>query len=138
MHAKTTEMMGKFQQLLIDNEYMPAKDLAEKTGMSKGSIFRMIRILRENHIGVLVTRKGYVLSKYAKKNDDVTYLRRLLGRRTSDYVSLVAARPDILHRWRSVSDRRTLRMITSPLTMSPKQLTTGMKIVLSKVNGMGL
>jgi len=137
MKAKTAEMLSRVQKLLVDNEYQGAKDIAEKCHLKPTSVFRMIRIMRLNGIGVLTTNKGYVLSEYAKKTDDVNYLRRLYGRRTSDFIGLKAAENDIRKRWNSIVEKQQLSLIFRPLNVDIGN-TQGMKILLTKSQKLGM
>jgi len=138
LRAKTVEMIKRVKSLLVDHEYMKSRELAEKCGLCVGSICRIIRLMREEGIGILSTKNGYVLSKYAKKPDDVGFLRRLHGRRASDFVALQAAQADIKRRWRSIEDRKQLQLICSPLTANVGRLQAGMKVLLKRSNNKGL
>jgi biotin operon repressor len=111
--------------------YTPAKDLAEKLGIPLSGVFKIIRLLRRDNIGVHTTPKGYVLSEYAKKTDDVHFLRRMNGRRTSDFIAMRAAEPEIRKRWSAVADKRDLSLITAPLRVELDTLLTGSKTLLS-------
>jgi biotin operon repressor len=124
--------------VLKDEEYVPAQVMSDKLGIPVTAVFRLIRYLRVEGIGVLTTPKGYILSEFAKKNDDVHFLRRLNGRRASDFIAIRAAEPDIRKRWNSVEDKRNLRLITAPLHVDLKAITDGAKILLSAKNGKGL
>ncbi len=73
-----------------------------------------------------------------KKNDDVHFLRRLNGRRTSDIIALRAAESDIRKRWNSVEDRRNLNLIVGPLQVDIKSLSEGTKILSNSINGKGV
>jgi biotin operon repressor len=128
---KTKEMAAKAKNMLTGSDgYMPANVLAEHLGMAPAGVYRLIRILREGGTGILPTPKGYVLSEYANKTDDVHFMRRLNGRRTSDMIALRAAEPDIRKRWSSVEDRRSLKLITAPLHVELATLDQGHKILL--------
>jgi len=137
MKAKTAEMISRVQNLLMDNEYQSSRSIAERCHLKPTSVFRMIRIMRLSGIGVLTTNKGYVLSEYAKKTDDVNYLRRLYGRRNSDYIGLKAAEKDIQKRWNSISERQQLRLIFKPLSVDIGN-TQGMKVLLTKSKKLGV
>lgn len=131
MRSSTREMIGKVKNLLIDNEYCTAGFLAEKCGLSKSSIYRIIRLMRLEGIGVLPGCEGYILSEFAHKRDDVRFLRKINGRRTSDVISLGAAENHIRRRWRAVKDRRDLNLITGPLTADLSMLKEGADVLLS-------
>ena len=129
MQARTTEMMKRMHDILVTEEYISAEKLAKKCKLCVGSIHRMIRIMRQNKIGVLPTPKGYVLAEYAKKPDDVHLLRRINGRHAGDFITLQAALPHMKKRWFSVSDKRTLLAITGPLRVDYGALEKGMEIL---------
>lgn len=133
MRVKIKDVSSKVKTCLTDNEYQTAKQLGEKCRLKPTAIHRVIRFLRISGIGVLTTNKGYVLSQFAKKTDDVNFIRRLYGRRTSDYLALKAAEPDISHRWRSIEDSRQLKLLISPLNVDLSN-SQGMKVLLSKTS----
>jgi hypothetical protein len=109
-------MFEKVKKALIENEYQTAKQLAERCHLRTCSIFRIIKNMRLNGIGVLPTKKGYVLSEFATKNDDVGFIRRCYGRRTSDMIAIQAARSDINRRWKGV-EQATLKTLLGPLVV---------------------
>jgi biotin operon repressor len=139
MRPKTKEMLNRLRTLLAENEYQSAAQLAEATHMSTASVYRAVRILKEEGTGILVTNKGYILSSCAKKRDDVNFLRRLNGRRTSDFISMTAAEPDMKKRWKSVIDRRTLALILAPLRADVVTLKKGLDqvVLLEQKKGIG-
>ena len=114
MRTKTTEMLNKVKSTLIDNHYQTSIQLAEKTGMSRSRIWQLIRYMRLQGIGIIPTNKGYVLSEYAKKSDDVHLMRRLYGRRTSDFITIQACEKDIRGRWKSIQERKLLQDMITP------------------------
>lgn len=130
MRVKTVEMMKKVQNILIESTvYLPADVLAEKCNLPVSSVYRIIRLMREEGIGVHNTPNGYILSEFAQKNDDTHLLRRLNGRRTSDYFCLNAATPHILRRWGGVEDRRNLSLILGPLNTDVELLGAGLTAI---------
>jgi len=138
LRAKVKDLLKKGMGVLRDQHYVPAQDMSAKLGIPVSAVFRLIRLMRVEGIGVHTTPKGYVLSEFAKKNDDVHFLRRLNGRRASDFIAIRAAEPEIRKRWSSVEDRRSFRLITAPLHVDLKAITDGAKILLSAKNGKGL
>lgn len=130
MKSKVTSMRNKALHILRDENYIHAKDLAEKLGMSRASVYVLIRGLRHGGIGVHPNPKGYILSEFASKNDDVHFMRRLNGRRSSDYMSLRAAESEMRKRWASIEDRRNLRLITAPIIIEPSSLVESNRILL--------
>ena len=133
MRPKTEEMVRKAHDFMLSStHHVRAKDIAKYCHISTTAVYRIIKLLRLNNVGILPVHKGYILSECATKIDDVEFLRRANGRRTSDFLSVKAAEKDILQRWNSISDRRDMKLILSPLTSSVNVLRRGMKILLSK------
>jgi biotin operon repressor len=117
-------MMRKVKGLLTESDgYLSATDLSKKCKMSKQSVYNMIRNLRLGGVGIIPGVSGYVLSEYAKKNDDVYFLRRLHGQRTGAFIALRAAEPDIRNRWRGVTARDELKLLTAPLKVDLGKMT---------------
>lgn len=140
MRGKTKEMLNKVNTLLIENEYISAQELAKHCHLGTGSIYRIIRMLRLNGVGIIPTKKGYVLSAYAKKSDDVGFIRFCYGRRTSDIVALGAAEKDIQLRWSGIEDKNNINNVFKYLAIKPTNFNkaqTGIKYLLSSVNGKG-
>lgn len=140
MQKKTELMMNKVQDLLIKNNYISSYELAKKCRLSITSIYRMIRNLRLKGIGVIPTRNGYILSEFAKKSDDVGFIRRCLGRRSSDIIALGAMEADLNNRWNSVEDKKNINNIFRYLSIKPtntEKITSSIKYMLTHVNGKG-
>jgi len=134
MRSKTVEMIDKVKDLLTGStDHLKAKQIAKKCNLCPGSIHRIIRIMRESGIGVIPTHTGYILSEFADKKDDVGFIRRLNGRRTSDFFSLKAAAPDIRKRWNTIADKKMLEIAFKPL-MSDKGLLDQSLNVLKKTS----
>lgn len=127
MRAKTVEMLKKIKSILQETtEYLQADVIAEKCHMPISSVYRCIRLLRLENVGVHVTPKGYILSEFAQKQDDTHLFRRLNGRRASDFLTMSAAAPSIRKRWRSVEDRQTLKIIMESLSVNRNLLDKGL------------
>jgi biotin operon repressor len=122
--------MKRIEEILTENEYQSAEKLSDKTGLEISMIYVMIRKMRIAGIGILTTNRGYVLSAYAKKVDDVNFLRRLYGRRTSDFIAISAAEPDIKKRWSTQGEKESLRLMLSPMTEDVSK-TRGMRVLLA-------
>lgn len=140
MHDKTKQMMGKVKTILIENEYISAWEIAKRCKLSVQSIYRIVRYLRLEGIGIIPTKNGYVLSEFAKKSDDVGFIRRCFGRRTSDVIALGAIEKDVRIRWSGVEDKNNINNIFKYLSIKPtntEKAKTGMKYLLSTVNGKG-
>lgn len=130
MRASTKDQLKKLQNILLDNSYIKTSEICQKTKLCPGSVYRMIRMLREEKkIGIIPTKQGYVLAAFATQKDDVGFLRKLNGRRTSDWLALDAAKKHIGMRWNKVEERAQLLEITSPLTSNLPQLQYGLKLL---------
>lgn len=138
LQSKTLEMFEKVKTLLIENDYMFAEDIAKKCHLSSASIYRLIRIMRMEGIGVQPTPKGYVLSEFAQKRDDVHFLRRLNGRRTSDFIAVRAATPFLKKRWSTMEDKRNLGLIIGPLQSDLEALGSGLDAIKALEDRAGL
>jgi len=115
--------------------HLTAKKLANVFHLTTFQIYTIIRIMRvEKNVGVLTTNKGYILSKYASVQDDVHFLRRLNGRRTSDVLALMAAQDDIYDRWHKLPHGSSdLKLILGPLMITRTTvLERSQKVLLSK------
>lgn len=135
MRSSTKEMMRKVKGLLTESDgYLSATDLAEKCKTSKQSVYNMIHNLRLGGVGIIPGVKGYVLSEYAKRNDDVYFLRRLHGQRTGAFIALRAAEPDIRNRWRGVTASNELRLLTAPLKVDMGKMYSGHEIFMKYAN----
>ena len=88
MRVKTKELMNRVKSMLTEEQYQNADQIAKALRSSAGTVFRIIRFLRESGVGVHWTKAGYTLSEYATKKDDVDYLHRLCGRRASDFIAI--------------------------------------------------
>lgn len=137
MKPKINDMLKKVHTALIENSYLTAKQLAEICGLEPSSIYRIVRVLRIQGIGILPTKQGYILSEFATKQDDVGFIRRCYGRRTSDFIAIQAANKHINLRWRSVQDKTALKSLLDPLTIDLSN-SKGMQILLTHKNSKGL
>lgn len=127
MRTKTVEMLKKIKSILQETtEYLQADAIAEKCHISVSSVYRGIRLLRLENVGIHVTPKGYILSECAQKKDDTHLFRRLNGRRVSDVLTLSSAAPHIRKRWRGVEDRKHLKLILASLSVDSKLLSAGL------------
>lgn len=138
MLTKTKNMLVKVKSILEEKEYVRARELARDCHLCVGSICRIIRAMRESGIGIHVTKKGYSLSEFSNKTDDVYFLRHLMGRRTSDFVAIRAAHSAITQRWSSLPEKKEIATIVGPLTGSAQALTSGMNILLTKSEKLGI
>lgn len=138
IRGRSQEAIPKIQSLLTENETLRAKDLAKRCHVTITQVYRAIKLMRKDGTGVMPVRGGYVLSRLATKKQDVMFMRRMLGRRASDNLSVLAAKPDMMSRWRSADDKRAFLSIVSPMTPNPKLLESGASVLLTYVNKMGL
>ena len=130
MKPKINEMMTKVKNILIDNDYQTSIDLSKKTGLSRSRVFQLIRKMRMSGVGVLPSKKGYILSEFASKADDVGFLRRIYGRRASDFISLKAASVDLNKRWKTQIEKQQLQLMIQPLSVDLSS-SKGMTALLS-------
>lgn len=130
MKNKTKNLIPLIKTLLTDNnEYIPAEKIAQRFKISKVMVYKVIRLLRESGIGVLSCPQGYILSEFAKKKDDVHFLRRLHGRRTSDHIALYAAFPHIKKRWSTISEQKRLKLLTGPLQVNVRTMERNQRVL---------
>jgi hypothetical protein len=123
-------MFKRIKDELTDHHYQTASTLAKKTGLSTNTIYRIIRQMRLDNIGVMPTHHGYVLSEFALKKDDVHLVRRLYGRRTGDFITMKSCEKDIRHRWNSVEERKLLQSMISPFSADLSS-SQGMRALLT-------
>lgn len=129
MKASRSVVQKKVLDALTEKNYLKAKDLASKCRCSTGTIYNAVRRLRqEQAVAIQPTRHGYVLSESAKKSDDVEFLRRINGRRTSDTVSLTPCIVYMKRRWRGI-EGETLDQILIPLRPSLNTLGKGLRLL---------
>ena len=135
MRSKTVEMIGKIKSLLTEETgYLTAKQLGKKCNLCPGSIHRIIKIMRESGTGVIPTKVGYILSEFATKSDDVGFVRRLNGRRTSDFFSFKSAEPDIRKRWNSLEDKKVIEIAFRPFVSTTKSMLEQSLNILNKTS----
>jgi len=111
-------------------KYFYAQQLAKLCGISKSSIYSLIKEIRLRNIGIIVTKKGYILSSRAEKKDDLNYIRFIYGRRASDYIAAKAAESDIYKRWKGEINDKNFRSMYRPLIVDISQ---GMRVLLTEV-----
>lgn len=140
MQQRTKVMINKVHDLLTNNNYLTAYELAKACHLKKWSVYAIIRYLKLEGVGIIPTRKGYVLAESAQKSDDVGFIRRCFGRRTSDLISLRAAEKYISQRWDAVTDKNNINQVFKYLSLNPtneKKAKESVKYLLSHVNGKG-
>lgn len=140
MREKTKLMVKRVHDLLIQNEYITTAEIAKKCGLKPWSVHSIIRRLRLAGIGVLSTYKGYILAEYAKQPDDVTFVRRIMGRRASDIIAIQAAEKHIRKRWKTIEGKNNIRNVLdylSPIRSNTEKAQNSMAYLLSYVNGKG-
>ena len=113
--------------ILLKDENMTAKELSRKLNACSNTIHKAIRKLRERGIGIHPGRKGYILSEFATRQDDVHFSRRVMSRRVSDAIALQAAFPHIEKRWDGIEHfRSSIRMIVDD---NVKKLKTNLDVI---------
>lgn len=136
------DRVKKIMRLLKPGGYIDSYELSIKSNLSRVMIYRLIRKMRLDGIGIIPTKRGYILSEFAQLKDDVSFIRRCLGRRTSDIIAMSAAEKDIINRWKSIPNgRNKLTPLITHLTASSTVQTKadiGMKFMLSYINEKGL
>jgi len=137
MRQSTREMITKAQSILSEGIPMPAKTLAAKCGLKAASAYRMVRIMREGGVGIIPTKTGYLLAEHATKRDDVFFLRKLNGRRTSDHIALSGCVDEMSKRWKGV-EHEQLKQILAPLNSTRHALTTSLTIINQKSERLGV
>lgn len=151
MRARTKDMMKKVHDRLINVtksdkkdpdtnvQYVNMDSLVSTTSLSKASIYRVMRLLREEGIGIYHrVGFGYVLAEFAGQKDDVHTMRRIHGRRTSDMISLHAAQQWMRGRWKTDWERRQLAQAIRPLLPQPQLLENSMTVLLRVGNSLGV
>jgi biotin operon repressor len=139
MKLSKAELTTKVQKYLTDcNNPKSAEAIATEFNVKINRVYQSIRALRVKGVGVHVTKDGYILSEFASKSQDVNFLRRLNGRRTSDIIAIQASERHIKHRWNTVEDKRNIQLILSPLNGSVVAAQRGLKILLTKSNSLGI
>ncbi len=137
MRAKTSEMLTKAQSILSAGIPIPAKELAKSCGLKAASAYRMIRIMRENGVGIIPTKNGYLLAEHAEKRDDVFFLRKLHGRRTSDFIALHGCIKEMQKRWTGIQGQE-FKQIILPLKSDHHQLNKSLSILTQKSERLGI
>lgn len=138
MRASTKEHMKKVQSKIEEGIPMKAKDLAKRSRMSVGSIYRVIKLLRSDGVPIMRTKSGYLHAAHAEKRDDVYVLRMINGRHAADVMMLEACRNEMQKRWHNVEERKQLMIAMSPLTPSMNTLQRGMKLLQEKSARLGI
>jgi len=134
MRRKTEVLLDMIVDALARGNRLHAHELAKQLRVSHATIHNGVRMLREmRNVGVHPAKDGYCLSEWATKQDDVHYLRRLLGALEHARKGMAAARPYIERRWTSLEQKRQLRLIVAPLSGGTRALDSGFR-VLSSVN----
>lgn len=132
-------LIGKIATILAGSTgYLTAQQLADSCNCSVYRIYSAIKAMRQGHnkqapVGIHAVKKGYVLSDYAVKNDDVELFRRLNGARTSIYMIAASSAPHIQKRWNTIEDKKAYEIIMKPfLGGGISILNQGAKLILDK------
>lgn len=129
LRKSTAETVERLKKYLQSNAYVSALTVAVDLKVKPSAVYRAVRILRTQGVGIHPSQTGYVLSEIATKKDDVGLLRRVNGRRTSDYITISAAMPHIEKRWHSFPDKTHLRIALGGLLPSSKVLSKGCQVL---------
>lgn len=124
------QLKDKVMGLLIDYPKIKTLDIAKKCKIKPWKVRKIIKEFRIEGTGIHPCSSGYVLSEFATKQDDVELLRRINGRRTSDLITLVAAKPHIIGRWKSIEEKRDIRRVLEPILGPRRTLEQGKKLLL--------
>ena len=139
MKLKGKDLQVAIQKELEQNQYIHANTLAKKFNVCNGTITNAIRKMREeSDIGIHIVQQGYTLSENATKKDDVGFVRRLMGRRASDFFAMQAAQPYIAKRWSSLEDKNALKLLTSGLGGSATTINKGLTLLNEKSKALAI
>lgn len=138
MRTKTKEHMNKVMTTIEEGIPMPAKKLAEKSRMSVGSIYKIIRMLREQGEPIMRTKTGYLHASAAEKRDDVYVMRMTLGRHASDVKMITNCSKYMKQRWRGVEEKKQLLLALNPLTPSTTSIFSGLRMLQDKSQSLGI
>lgn len=136
MREKTAIMVKKVHDLLTEHNYLTTTDIKNALRIKTWKIYQIVRYLRIEGIGIIPTKKGYILSESAQRSDDVHFIRKCFGRRTSDLIALNAAQADIETRWNAVEDKSNISQVFRYLAVNPtntNKAKEGIKYLLSSV-----
>jgi biotin operon repressor len=124
--------------LTSEDTHVKAPKIARKLRMSRSSVYRTLKLIRRSGVGVHRTKKGYILSRIASKQDDISFLNYMSGRRQGDFYALSASKKDIIKRWPTLKEQHELQMMLAPMLPNQKLLENSSKVIISYVNKMGL
>jgi len=139
MKMKKADLIEKVAGILSGSTgYLTAQEIAKLCNASVYRIYSVIRSMRQGFdkkapVGIHAVKKGYVLSDYASKTDDVEMFRRLNGARTSIYVIAKSSESSIRNRWNTIEDKKAFEIIMRPFTTGGSAiLNQGLKIIMDK------
>jgi hypothetical protein len=134
---RNKDVLQKIYDSMIDNKYLSAQSLAKICNVSIYMIYKIIRDLRAQNIGVLSTNNGYILSEYATKKDDAEHVVRQAGKFASVQIAMYSAEQDFKIRWNDPNERKLLFSIVTPITRKPLDIKK-LQILQSKTNSWGI
>jgi biotin operon repressor len=110
MKATRTEVMKKVHTILINTVegYIKAEEIADLIHRPKTFVYTIIRLLKEDGIGIYSNQKGYILAEFATRSDDVHFLRTINGKHTSSVIALNAAMPHLKERWKGLAEQNAI------------------------------
>ena len=122
MRAETKELKTRIHKLLLETDrYISATYIAHKVHRAKSAVYRIVRLLREDGIGIYATPYGYVIAEAATQNDDVHFLRMINGRHVSSVISFNAAKPHIMKRWKGIEEQKLLMELSGILNADKQE-----------------
>lgn len=93
------------------------KEIAANLKISVSKVYQIIRKLREDGVGIIPGKKGYVKAEFATKIDDLQFMRKIYGRRVSDFLALSTSKPHIEKRWNALPNgKKKLQSLLAPLS----------------------
>jgi biotin operon repressor len=110
MKATKTEVMKKVHTILINTveRYIKAEEIADLIHRPKTFVYTIIRLLKEDGIGIYSNQEGYILAEFATRSDDVHFLRTINGKHTSSVIALNAAMPHLKERWKGLAEQNAI------------------------------
>jgi hypothetical protein len=130
-YIRNEDWIKRVKDALTKKRYMKTSDLAECFHVSFFTIHRIIKLMRCNGIGILPSKKGYILSEFASQSDDLYFIRWCYGRRVNENITLNAARNDILSRWTRLEDRKAMKSLLGPIETGIDSVNKGLKLLQS-------
>lgn len=123
------ELKKRVLSLINEYDHPSARFIAEKMKVSPGTVYRVVRLLREENIGILPGKGGYIMAEDATVQDDTHFMRRAVSSYTSNKLILNGARKYIIERWHKLPQYKDVKLIVGAFEVGE----TEMKESLSKL-----